>query len=64
MKIEKIKIFEKILLGFLILVFMGSLFFYGLVDALINTSMWGTVCLFIWVIVKIFIHFKKNSIFY
>ncbi len=57
-------IFEKILLGFLILVFMGSLFFYVLVDALINTSMWGIVCLFIWVIVKIFIHFKKNSIFY
>ena len=64
------KIFEKILLGFLILVFIGSLLipvfigsfsFYSFYDALTNTLLWGIPCLFIWVIVKIFIYFTKKK---
>jgi len=63
------KIFEKILLGFLILVFIVSLLssifygtfsFYSFLDALTNTLLWGIPCLFIWVIVKMFIHFTKK----
>jgi len=64
------RIFEKILLGFLILVFIVSLLssifygtfsFYSFFDALTNTLLWGIPCLFIWVIVKIFIHFTKKK---
>jgi len=54
-------IFEKILLGFLILVFIGSFSFYSFFDALTNTLLWGIPCLFIWVIVKIFIYFTKKK---
>ncbi len=64
------KLFEKVLLGFLILIFIGSFLipifigtfsFYTFLDASTNTLLWAIPCLFIWVIVKIFIYFTKEK---
>lgn len=66
--LSKMKIFEKILLGFLAFVFILTSFYYiflygiiGLLDSLTITLLWGIPCLFIWVIVKIFIYFTKKK---
>ncbi|MBA7667592.1 hypothetical protein ES703_75687 [subsurface metagenome] len=66
--LSKMKIFEKILLGFLAFVFILTSFYYiflygitGLLDSLTITLLWGIPCLFIWIIVKIFIHFTKKK---
>ena len=65
------KIFEKILEGSSIIVYIltllilvvakGEIGIFTFLDALPFTIAWATMCTLIWIIVKIFIHFTKKT---